>query len=198
MTDDAVATLRLFNEKVERLDRLSFTQYLRTNGLGIFFSARIGEPVTMSVHMPNEEATDAFVLTLRYFLQDNESISIRQMAKLYQSMPVSQNLKDRYAGLRDRINTALDSRSPIDFEGEGLTHRDVLYVFLYGGLAHANRDKKAQFDEWGKNELLFAAMQMIFNRAILGLLQFLVSAHLANMQAIAELEGHARQDLPPW
>ena len=78
--DAGLETLKLFNEKADKLESLSFTYGLADNGVTI--SAKIGQAVESHRQGPDEESTDAFVLTMRFFVQDNESISLRNMAKL--------------------------------------------------------------------------------------------------------------------
>ena len=44
-----------------------------------------GDESSFEVRTPDEEATDAFMLTLRFFVQPNESIAIGRIATLYES-----------------------------------------------------------------------------------------------------------------
>lgn len=86
----ATDTLLLFNEKADKLEDLSFTKELENSGVTI--SGKLGQPVQAQRHGPDDESIDAFVLTMRFFVQDNEITSFRNMADLYahsQSIPIS-------------------------------------------------------------------------------------------------------------
>lgn len=60
------------------------------------YSAKKGDPVRLRKMLPNQHAIDEFVLTFRFFVQDNENSSFRNMTHLYEKMPISQNLKDEF------------------------------------------------------------------------------------------------------
>ena len=87
-------------------------------------------------------------MTLRFFLQNNERISIANTADLYETLAVPEKLKEAVRKTRGMLNQCLDSDAQIIWKNERLTRRRVLDVFLYGGLAHANPEKKALYDEW--------------------------------------------------
>ena len=62
--------LRLFNEKAEKLARLSFMAKLTQHNAGVTISVQNlsegGATVTQERRGPNEESIDTFVLTFRY------------------------------------------------------------------------------------------------------------------------------------
>jgi hypothetical protein len=76
--DKIAKALRLFNDKADRLARLSFLDHMNhpDSGVSISFNAEEGEFVKQVRRGPEEEAIDAFVLTFRYFVQDNEPTSL--------------------------------------------------------------------------------------------------------------------------
>jgi Tfp pilus assembly protein FimT len=125
---NTIDTLCLFNEKAEKLNRLSFTSFVRNNTLSFSAWSRDGQ-VGFSATGPSEEATDAFVLTLRFFVQDSESISIRNMAKLYSSLPLFTLLVTAMHEKRNNFNTFLDAPSGVVWQSEKLTNRRVFHVF---------------------------------------------------------------------
>ena len=86
-TASIVAALDLFNEKARKLEGLSFTRILASQKTGVTLSWKEGDPVTIERSGPDDEAIDAFVLTLRFFIQDNESTSLRNLANLYAGLP---------------------------------------------------------------------------------------------------------------
>lgn len=179
--------LRLFNEKVAKLDRLRFTQSVREEKIG--FTINVKGDGGVEVHGPSEDEIDAFVLTLRFFVQDNEAISIRNVGELYASLPVSEDLKRNFASSRASINAALDGNANLILLGEHLTHRRVFDVFLYGGLAHANPTRRAEFDSWAKEEVTFAFLKTIFLNTVIELLRFLLWARHHNEKTLEALQS---------
>lgn len=151
--DKIFRALGLFNEKAEKLMRLSFIKAMLDNS-GVTLSWRAREDGLFEERHerrgPNEEAIDAFILTFRFFIQDNEQSSFHKMAEHYLAAPIDESLKSAFATTRKNINEFLDESSdfPIEYNGRRLTRREVMDIFVYGGLAHANQAKKELYDSW--------------------------------------------------
>jgi len=148
MREDLEMGLKLFNEKARRLERLTFTKsvFEEESGLKIIFKPV--EPPTVERKGPDEEAIEAFVLTFRFFVQDREPSSFRNIAETYRNLPVSQEKKDSFRGAYEKFNEFLNSKYPIKINDRSLTHWDILDIFIYGWLSHAHREKKEIFAEW--------------------------------------------------
>lgn len=149
-----IAALNLFNEKADKLFRLSFvkTMFETNTGITLSWKAR-ADGLYDELHErrgPEEEAIDAFVLTFRYFIQDNEVTSFRKMAEHYANAPIDSALKDEFNEIRKQINELLDSQPDFQIEHDGKTYsrREIMDIFMYGGLSHANPSKKQIYDEW--------------------------------------------------
>jgi hypothetical protein len=140
-TADDFKAPRLFNDKAATLLRRSFMEQVR-QGLGALVEWN-RESGWDSVHVgPDEESVHAAVLTVRFFVQDNERISLCNMAQLYARLTVGREHADRALELRRRFNEMLDHPTNIAIEeARTLTHRDVMDLFLYGWLSHANHQK---------------------------------------------------------
>lgn len=69
--------------------------------------------------------------------------------------PIEKKLKEEFVSRRNQINTYLDSNSAIAITiNEGtLNHRKILDIVIYGGLSHANTEKKRKYDFWMKSPL---------------------------------------------
>jgi len=147
-----IKSLSLFNEKASKLSRLSFTKEIFKCSTGVTIKINRKNDgfyeLTQERRVPFEEAIDAFVLTIRFFIQDNESVSLRNIAKIYEVAPIELKLKEKFALLRNQLNQYLDSDSviSINVNGEIFNHRKILDVVIYGGLSHANEQKKKQYD----------------------------------------------------
>ena len=180
-----IKALQLFNEKADKLESGSFTKKLENSGLTI--SAKLGQPVQAQRHGPDDESIDAFVLTMRFFVQDNESTSFRNMADLYSKLPVSAELAQKFNDARAKTNADLDKTTPINLNKVDLTYRAVYEVFLWGGLAHANAKKKAVYDSWAQNPVLFPLLQNEFVRALGIILNMIFFTRAINKAALSQL-----------
>lgn len=184
VTEDQVDTLKFFNEQVDELDSSTFVKFLTERGSSFKISAGIDRDATAELISPDRESTKAFVLTLRMFLQNNETISIANMAELIQRLPISPELCDRYLNSRDKINSTLDDQVLFTVDGVKLTPRHVLLTFLYGGLAHLNRDRVVEHRKWQGNPLAFGGLQVGFNGTVTSLLKFLRWARQYNREVL--------------
>src|SRR5690242_2528128 len=98
---DGLRRLRLFNEKAERLRRTRFIKMTSAEGVGVRVSYRANEPLTVEKRGADEEATDALLLTLRFFLQPRDGIQLEQIEQLYRALPLPDEYKERVStGLR--------------------------------------------------------------------------------------------------
>lgn len=185
-TKEALATFRLFNEKADKLERLSFTEKISHSGVTI--TAKLNQPVQTERYGPDEESIDAFVLTMRFFVQDNEITSFGNMADLYAKLPVSTDLVEKFNDARAKTNAGLDKPTPIKLNDVVLTYRVVYEVFLWGDLAHANPNKKATHNAWAKDPILFPLLQNEFVFALGILLNMIFFTRAVNKAATAQLE----------
>jgi hypothetical protein len=183
-----IRTLELFNEKADKLESGRFMAGLRANReFGVSVSWTKGGPLVITRNGPDEDAIDAFVLTFRFFIQDNEKTSLRNIGKLYRSLPITQNKKDDVDKLRTQLNAFLDADSHIVFGDDILTNRTVLETFVYGGLAHANRRKKSVFDEWMKS-MLREPLTSEFAFILLAVAAVIIYIKRLNKETIGELK----------
>jgi len=58
--------------------------------------------------MPDVEHLEAYILNLRFFIQDNEPTSLRNIGSLYESNCQAPSLIARFSAVRDTINSELD------------------------------------------------------------------------------------------
>ena len=150
MYNKEIKALELFNEKAEKLRKCKFTETLFKEKSGFRLSITKDKPIETERWGPDEESIDAFVLTFRFFIQDNEKSSFRNIARIYDKLPISKKKKDLFKDARNNFNKFLDSTpvTRIVVNGNPFTHRDILEIFIYGGLSHANESKKATYDLW--------------------------------------------------
>jgi hypothetical protein len=194
--EQQIAALQLFNEKAQRLAELSFVKAVTDPNAGVTISIQLEEDGNYEwssvVRGPSREAVEAFVLTFRYFIQDNEAISLRNIAALYEAINVDQQLKDWFKSARNAINKLLDSPNfmNINYNGTTPTNREVMCVFVYGGLAHANPQKYKRFQEWMSAPPASALMQNCFNIILGQVLHAIVYISKVNEKAMEQLAAH--------
>ena len=135
--DDQIRILERFNEKADRLGQRGFAEESRGGGAIVEWRKGLG---WVGFHVgPSEKTVDATVLTLRFFMLCNESTSLSNMAKLHSNLNIESQVAAQFLKVRDQLNSYLDSPSNLSISEEGpMTHRQILDLFLYGDLAHAN------------------------------------------------------------
>jgi hypothetical protein len=192
-SEKQIAALRYFNEKVKELLESSFVKAVTTPNAGVTleFEGRedgSGE-LRAKVRGPSHEAIKAFVLTLRFFIQDNETISLRNIASLYDAGNIDPQQKAYFNSARGAVNKLLDSPNlmNVSYNNNIPTNREVMEVFLYGGLAHANPPKVERFKEWMSFPPAAALLQNCFNIILGNVLRALDYIRLVNETTIQQL-----------
>jgi hypothetical protein len=95
----------------------------------------------------NEETIMAFILTLRQLIQ-RDPVSIGEMAKLYEEMPIDRSYKARFRSLRQNLNNYLQSLSFNTLADDDPTIEKILRTIIYGEYAHLDRTKRELIEEW--------------------------------------------------
>jgi hypothetical protein len=163
---------------------------MREKKFSINLSAERGKGVEIETRLPNQQEIGEFVLTFRFFIQDNERCSLRNLRRLYETMPVSSELRTEFLKLSDDLNKFLDSEPrdvKINIDKEPLTNRRIMEVFIYGDLAHANAEKAEVFANWKRNPLGFPFLELQFNNILEVILRAVGYAKHLNERAIEEL-----------
>jgi hypothetical protein len=150
--EEILRIMKLFNEKAEKLLNSSFTKNLEGSKLTI--SAKIKEAVKVERLGPKGESIDSFILTYRFFIQNNEVSSFGNFAKIYENLLIPKVFRDKFIESRNELNQFLDEPLNIEYNNEKLTRRKIHDVFIYGGYAHANLEKKKIYDAWMKFHIL--------------------------------------------
>lgn len=186
--EDAIKTLQLFNEKVNKLESLSFSRTVDGAKVSVSIDFETQDNPTVKRTGPEDEAIEAFVLTTRFFIQDNEAISLRNMANLYNELFTGDDLLTRFNDTRSTLNKYLDDYTFLTVNKEHLTRRRILEVFIYGGLSHATPAKKLVYDSWVQNAIAFPLLQNLFMGVLAELLAALSFIRQLNIEAIDKLK----------
>jgi hypothetical protein len=193
--DEIKNALSLFNDKADKLFRLSFVKTMFETQTGVTLSWKAKEDGSYSeMHErrgPEEEAIDAFVLTFRYFIQDNEESSFRKMAGHYENLPLDISFKNQYDAMRAEVNTFLDSQPEFRLEhnSKGYSRREIMEVFIYGGLSHASPAKKAVYDVWMQSPLMRPLTENEFVYTIAAVFKAIEWTRELNASVLKELGG---------
>ena len=173
--------LKLFVWKAHRLRDGRYLRFLQEQGgTKLTLSYTRGNDggdssVTIDHQRPDDDATDAFVLNFRFFIHGREQSSFGWLAKHVLDDPdLSDDWKQAFTSARDQVNTFLDSPSPFiekvvdpnstSADGPQLvdeyhwTNRQIMDVFINGGMAHAEVPKWETFERWRSNQLGFSPM----------------------------------------
>jgi hypothetical protein len=192
----ALLALRLFNEKADKLETSSFAKKILTERIGVKFSAQQGEMAAKRFG-PDQESIDAFILTFRFFVQDNEPSSLHNLAGFYRDAGSSLRAETikRFNKARESINDYLGESSFMNFENHMLTYQEIFEVFIWGGLAHAYAQKglKERFDRWKGVSDVFQVLESEFVRMLANILKAIFYIRELNKEAIRQLEAALRE-----
>ena len=189
---EAKQRLRLFNEKADTLRRGNFKAkvFIEDHGFTMTFGTK--KPTAGEKRGADEDSTLALVATLRFFVQPRDGISFKQMAELYEILPVPDEDKGHVKTAHDDVEAFLDSLVSgvgLVIDGEKLTNRNLFETFMYGWLAHANTDKRSHYEQWVKDSPLRFMMETIFEEIVAVLLNVIFWFPPTNERAIQRLES---------
>ncbi|MBB3231145.1 hypothetical protein [Halomonas stenophila] len=154
----------LFREKARKLLESTFAKEMaKPTGLDISWT----ENGQVAVHRgPDQEAIDAYLLTFRFFIQGNESISFRNMEKSFRHGINDDDLFEKFKEAKGALNEFLDGDSHFNVNGM-VSRRQLMDVFIYGDLSHANRQgKREHYKSWMNNEFMAELMRNEFKDII--------------------------------
>ena len=186
---EAIQRLKLFNEKAETLHGRKYI--LMVTGPNNSFTVRFfPDAVEYYTQGADEEARLAVVSTLRMFVQPRDGISPGQIAELYEALPVKVDPKAKESARKaaDSFKVYFEQPTGITFQADVLTNGRLFEVFMYGNLAHANDDKRAEYEKWMKHPAAAALMPVFFDEIVTVLLRGIFSSHAMNGRTIQLLE----------
>lgn len=189
LTLNDLKTLNLFNEKVDRLEKNSFVKHIFSQKTGVTISSKKNEEVKIEKRFPEKESIESFVLTLRYFIQDNEKISFRNIGKIYDKLPDNNQKKDFFQDARNKLNNFLDTpdnQLSIKENDRVLTNREIFDTIIYGELAHTNENKREIYKRWMKNPILASIIENEFNVILGAIMNILMYVQNLNDELIIE------------
>lgn len=142
------------------------------------------------------------ILTLRLMLQNNDVVSLGQMTRLYERLPVASKHKDNFLDARTKINAYLDQNTSPSLvyrrkdpgtgrivHDETLTNRRVLELIIYGDKAHLEAEKAAIVSGQRSWEAGSALLDNTFNVVAAEFLNCVFYLQIQNAAFYEELTG---------
>lgn len=160
MDSNSREVLKLFVEKAEKLFNMQFTRRI-VEQQGIL-QRRSGDngPWRMSI---GDEERDAFIATLRMFIQKKDRISFYSIATLLNDQCLSSAWKDEFRQARTTVDQIFDGHLPhLNIDGQPLMRRDIWEIIVHGDLAHVDAKKRLILDRWYSDPDLFAQIEFEF------------------------------------
>ena len=192
---EALLRLRLFNEKAEKLLRCSFVENVFKQPTGITISFGENQPMTVERRGADEEATAALSLTLRFFFNQRDGISLDQIRDIYEILDIPDEQKKKARDAFGRFDNFLQSGIGVVFKGKRLTNWNIIETVLYGDLAHANDDKRPIFQEWRDAAPFGTMIDFYYEDAVSTVVQFIASCQRFN-DKILQHEETTRSSSP--
>jgi ribosome-associated protein YbcJ (S4-like RNA binding protein) len=192
MKTEAISDLKLFNEKAVLLLNSSFADAMLRNESAFMFSWEAGKSCEAVVVGAEGESVDAAFLTLRMFLQNNDCISIGNMAKIYSQEQELDVHRSDFNSVRDQINEYLDHGTAVDFFGKIYTNREVIELLLYGSKGHTNRAKEAELRSLLENPIISKLFLNLVNVASANLIKGIAAVAKINDNALFAINTSGR------
>ncbi len=201
--DEALYRLQLYNEKVEKLRRSGFfRRIMADHGIKVTVSAAINQPLVIDRNGPGEDNIDAFITTYRFFIQPRDKIDRPHMREVYEALrdefgfatgEYEQAIKQAIKAV-DSAGTYFAGATPFKIDGEVVSRATLHDVIIYGGLAHANRDKKAVYDRWAAMPT-YSLIEHQFMTILIDALRSIMSLQELHKRAIEFLEQKKASDV---
>jgi hypothetical protein len=147
---DAVDTVELFSEKIRRLDSSLLVKFFEEQGFKVSFNFRKNE-LNSGAIVPMIDLFEGYVLNLRFFIQNNEPISLSKLAQLYDKECSNVEIKHMFDKVHHTINSELDRICPFRFNDEEVSYRTIFDGMIYTRLAHSNKTHHRVFSEMTKH-----------------------------------------------
>lgn len=170
---EMLTVLETFNQKANKIKNFSFTEKYLNPGNSVIISGHKEQndfEINIEEKKVEDEAVEAIALNLRFFIQNNEKTSLMNMSVFYKESNYLHNLSSEFEKLRFRINNILSlavqpQPSTHSFENP-LIIRDIQDVFMYGSLAHSNKEKALIYSNWMSNPITKAAYTHYFQKLV--------------------------------
>ncbi len=171
LSADAKQRLERVVELAERIRTSSYIRSLADKSAGISYTMTVTRKddgkfeVDMTDQFPDREPLSALVLTLRQFMQKNDSCSFGRLAE-WEDSTLSKDWVDDFGKIRKWLTGFLDSPSSCVENGKRLIRREVLECVIYGELAHSTPAHRTRFLRWNGRPFIVGGFMADFHTTI--------------------------------
>lgn len=191
----AIYLLSLFNEKAAKLEQSRFLQSMLRGENRVHWQWERDEGLTIDASGPDTEMTDAVTLTLRMFIQPNDPLCLDNMSRLYNTMPLAHELIARLNDLQRIRRNELKADTNFEWDGVRLKHNDILETFIYGDLSHLTPGKRATFEKWANNPLMFALLRDTFYGIVAAYIVWILRIRDINAEVLEHFAATSTVDM---
>lgn len=183
-----IAALELFDSRIQKIHSRSFIRkYEESKNLVTITATKTEDKwdIQTAYRRADDESVDAVVLTLRFFILDNESCSLRNLHRIYNETDCLSELADDFNARRGHIDDFLSRRAEPKKQGdEPITYRDILDAFVFGDLAHTNNENaRKRYVVWHGDPMTSAMFTHMFHHIAYEI--FAVCAEISRINAVA-------------
>lgn len=160
--------LEVFVESVDELLDSDFLAEVQADRISTELKWSHGTGLLRECIGPKRDAVKAFLLTLRFFGQNNEPTSLCNMEDRIDGLDIDASLKERFRASRHNLNSYLDKPPSVGVpNGSGAENRrQILEAFLYGIFAHANPKHRCRVKAW-EGQVYFEDIRSQFDLILL-------------------------------
>ena len=176
-------TLELFNKNARKLMQSSYSKEPSTRQLGQTLKWDRDEGFDYSVSNHDEDFINSVLMPLRFFCQNNESISLGNTAKLYEKLHIDEDYKKKFRHLRKEFNDYLDEKALTSLDDKP-TRRKLFMTILYGEIAHQDPKKIEILEKWKKNKMDWDLAYIEFQRIIHHFIYCIEGIHSLNQKIL--------------
>lgn len=155
MHEAAVQDLRAFNRLADRVSSSSFLAHMREEGTGLQARRRPDGFWDFYDMGPEGENTDSALLAIRQVLLKREPVYFERIVDHFSRLPADAATRAAVAEVWANLAVHLNSPVALQPKDQMPTRREVLDVFLYGGLVHSDHDKAGRLARWKQNPAVF-------------------------------------------
>ena len=177
--EQAKDALKTFNGKLDKILAYSFFKHDKISlAVQHDFTTRL---TTIDSDYPTDEAIDAVILNLRFFILHREYTSYHKMQSVYATIQPAAEIQNEFDAVYARWTAWNQTPSGI----LDTTNERLFDVIFYGERAHRNCPANYEvYDAWKQNVLLFETAMVKFCAKIVELISILNAVSAVNQKVL--------------
>ncbi len=167
--NNGIETLGLFIEKADRLRSSILVKSLIANkGVKLRLHGDMENKVfSINFSGPDVEQVDAFLFTMRMFIQERDDISFNKMEKMLDRLTVAEEARSRFKKQLEFFNNYLGKKSMISINEDNPSYKEIMETVLYGYRGHMNPDKYSRYKTWQADPIVTNIIDIEFTCILL-------------------------------